>query len=107
MRESAIRWADIENCNVCAVDWSRLSNYEYSVAALINTDMVANYMIKFMSFLITQGMEVRLSAIAGHSLGAQIAGKVGRYYQGLLDAIYGNAFDSVLLVFSLENFVHR
>lgn len=89
MRNTTTIWSEMENCNVCSVDWSRLSNYEYSIAALVHTDMVANYKIEFMNFLISKGMNIRLVGIAGHSLGAQIAGKVGRYYQGLIDAIFG------------------
>lgn len=89
MRRTTVTWAYIEDCNVCSVDWSRLSNYEYAIAALVNTNMVAEYMIEFMNFLISNGMNVRLTAIAGHSLGAQIAGKVGRYYNGIMGAIFG------------------
>lgn len=89
MRETTTTWAEVEYCNVCAVDWSRLSNYEYAIAALVNTNMVANYMIEFMNYLIANGMDVRLTAMGGHSLGAQIAGKVGRYYGGVMRAIYG------------------
>lgn len=92
MHNTSTIWADKEHSNVCSVDWSRLSNYEYAIAAMVNTEMVANHMIAFMNFLITEGMDIKQAAIAGHSLGAQIAGKVGRYYQGLIDAIYGNLF---------------
>lgn len=90
MHNTSTIWADKENSNVCSVDWSRLSNYEYAIAAMVNTEMVAKHMIAFMNFLITEGMDIKRVGIAGHSLGAQIAGKVGRYYQGLIDAIYGN-----------------
>lgn len=79
----------MEDCNVCSVDWSRLTNYEYSVAALVNSNLVAPYIIEFMDFLIKNGMIVSESAIAGHSLGAQVAGIIGRHYNGTLDAIYG------------------
>lgn len=89
MRPTSIIWSHMDECNVCSVDWSRMANYEYSVAALVNTKMVANYMIEFVDFLITRGMNVQHVAIAGHSLGAQVAGIVGRHYQGLIDAIYG------------------
>lgn len=90
MRNTSVIWAEMENCNVCSVDWSRLANYEYSIAAMVNTDLVAWYTIEFMNFLKSEGMKIRHVSIAGHSLGAQIAGKVGRYYRGLIDAIFGN-----------------
>lgn len=89
MRSTTIDWSRADGSNICSVDWSRLANYEYSVAALVNTIMVTNYTIKFMDFLIANGMKVNESVAAGHSLGAQIAGAIGRHYGGIMDAIFG------------------
>lgn len=89
IRSTSIIWSQVDECNVCAVDWSRLANYEYSIAALVSTKMVAMHIIQFMEFLIRHGMNVHETAIAGHSLGAQVASIVGQYYGGVLDAIYG------------------
>lgn len=89
MHSTSYIWSQMEDCNVCSVDWSRLTNYEYSVAALVNSNIVAPYIIEFMDFLIKNGMIVSESAIAGHSLGAQVAGIIGRHYNGTMDAIYG------------------
>lgn len=89
MRTTTTTWANVGNCNVCSVDWSRLSNYDYAIAAMVNTNLVAKYMTEFMNFLIMNGMDVRRTAIGGHSLGAEIAGKVGRYYHGIIAAIFG------------------
>lgn len=90
MASTVTRWANAADCNVCAVDWSRLANYEYSIAALINTDKVADYLTAFVRSLRKLGLKVRDTKIAGHSLGAQIAGKVGRAFGGKLGAIHGN-----------------
>lgn len=89
MRPTSINWTLAMNCNVCSVDWSRLANYEYSVAALKNTKLVTAFMIRFMEFLVGEGMRLQQVSIAGHSLGAQVAGFVGRNYRGRLRAIYG------------------
>lgn len=72
MRSTAQSWAKFANCNVCAVDWSRLANYDYSIAAMRHTKMVTDALEYFMQFLIDNGMEITQVSIAGHSLGAQI-----------------------------------
>lgn len=89
MRKTAIDWVYNADCNVCIVDWSRLSNYIYPVAASGHTKMVADALVNFMHFLIKHGMNIEQVAIAGHSLGAQIAGLVGAKFDGKIDAIYG------------------
>lgn len=90
MRPVAFSWSQDGDCNVCAIDWSRLANYDYPIAALVHTKKVANYIIDFMEFLKNiHHIKVEDCAIAGHSLGAQIAGIVGRYFGGVMDAIYG------------------
>lgn len=75
MRSSAVNWAHFADCNVCAVDWSRLANYDYSIAAMRHTKMVADALEYFMNFLIDNGMDIALVSITGHSLGAQIGNK--------------------------------
>lgn len=72
MRSSAVSWARFADCNVCAVDWSRLANYDYSIAAMRHTKMVADALEYFMQFLIENGMDITQVSIAAHSLGAQI-----------------------------------
>ena len=57
---------------MCAVDWSRLANYDYSIAAMRHTKMVADALEYFMQFLIENGMDITQVSIAAHSLGAQI-----------------------------------
>lgn len=89
MRSTAINWAHYADCNVCAVDWSRLANYDYSVAAMQHTKMVTETLTNFMNYLILNGMDVTKASIAGHSLGAQIAGFIGQQFMGKLDSIYG------------------
>lgn len=69
MRKTALDWARYADCNVCIVDWSRLSNYVYNVAASKHTRIVADAFVDFMHFLIDHGMKIEQTAIAGHSLG--------------------------------------
>lgn len=89
MNGTAINWANSSRTNVCAVDWSRLANYAYSICVKRHVQMVANALIRFMVFLVECGMDIRTVQIAGHSLGAHIAGIVGKYFNGSIDAIYG------------------
>ncbi|XP_031616461.1 phospholipase A1-like isoform X2 [Contarinia nasturtii] len=89
MRSTAQSWAKFADCNVCAVDWSRLANYDYSIAAMRHTKMVTDALEYFMQFLIDNEMEITQVSIAGHSLGAQIAGYIGEKFQGDIDSIYG------------------
>lgn len=92
MGKTAISWADFGDCNVCAVDWSRLANYDYSIAAFQHTKMVSNAISNFMRFLSKHGMNIEHVSIAGHSLGAQIAGLVGATWSGKIATIYGLYF---------------
>lgn len=59
------------------------------MAATKHTKMVTESFIKFMNSLIQSGMDISKVSIAGHSLGAQIAGLIGHEFEGKLDAIYG------------------
>lgn len=69
MRAIAMNWARFGDCNVCAVDWSRLANYDYSIAAMHHTKDVADFVARFMKFLMKNGMDSRQVSIVGHSLG--------------------------------------
>lgn len=105
---TAIDWAHHADSNVCIVDWSRLSNFNYNIAASIHTKMVANALVTFMHFLIEHGMNIEQTAIGGHSLGAQIAGLVGKKFDGKIDAIYGKNCDRIFQserIFSFSNSV--
>lgn len=70
MKSTAISWSQYADCNVCCVDWSRLANYDYSIAAMRHTKMVAKSLVYFMEFLIENGMNIPEVAIMGHSLGS-------------------------------------
>lgn len=89
MRKTAIDWAHFGDCNVCIVDWSRLANYDYSIAARSHIKMVSDVISELIDFLKQHGMNLKDVSIAGHSLGAHIAGFVGTKYSGKIAAIYG------------------
>lgn len=90
MGKTAIGWAHFGDCNVCIVDWSRMANFQYAITALKHTRMVADFVSNFMRFLSNHGMLIEQVSIAGHSLGAQIAGFVGAKWMGKIAAIYGS-----------------
>lgn len=67
------------NTNVCGVDWSDLANENYFQAALMNTQIagrVVAYFVNFISYAL--GIRTASVTIAGHSLGAHVAGFVGK-----------------------------
>lgn len=74
--------------NICAVDWSRLAETEYTIAAG-HTKLVAGYLVQFIQFLQRYGLKLKNVTIIGHSFGAQIAGLVGRQFNGKIGQIYG------------------
>lgn len=89
MRKTATDWAHYGNCNVCIVDWSRLANYDYTIAARVHINMVSDAISDLMNVLIQHGMNVEDVSIAGHSLGAHVAALVGKKYSGKIATIYG------------------
>lgn len=81
MQETIINWA-ANDVNVCAVDWGPLSqNINYFLVAQINTVRVANFLTEFLVRLERLGIVLAQTTLAGHSLGAQIAGKIGSKLQ--------------------------
>lgn len=79
---------------MCAVNWGLLSKemINYFVASQINTSRVASYLVEILIRLESLGMNLLDATLAGHSLGAQIAGKVGgelRQRNKTLGTIFG------------------
>lgn len=74
--------------NVCGVDWSRLALTEYSLAAN-NTRIVAKYLVKFINTLKINGILLNQVILIGHSMGAHIAGMVGKQFNGEISKIIG------------------
>lgn len=95
MQQTVEDWAANGDCNVCAIDWSALAGDElldvinYSKVAMHYTRLASNAIIQFMSFLQQHGMNIEEVSMAGHSLGAHIAGFVGQHFDGKINAIYG------------------
>lgn len=101
MGTMAIDWAHFGDCNACTVDWSRLANYDYAKSSVSHTKLVSNAVSSLMNFLTEHGMKIEDVSIAGHSLGAHIAGYVGAMYSGKIAAIYG-IFDLHLILHSSD-----
>lgn len=87
-------WSKYANCNTCAVDWSKMAATDYSIAAEKNTRLVANQMVLFVNSLLPYGVLVELINVAGHSLGAHIAGFFGSAFQGRINTIFGKLMTS-------------
>lgn len=87
MRETAENWAEFGDCNVCIVDWSRLSHYSYRLTAKKHLKMVADASIQFMRFLMQHGMDIEHVTLAADSLSAHLAALIGQAFDGKLEAI--------------------
>lgn len=86
METSARTWSKVKRINVCLVNWGHLALSDYVSAALTYTRTVGNYIAEFIR---TFNIPPKDVSIAGHSLGAQIAGFCGMTFDGRLGAIYG------------------
>lgn len=97
MRHAIARWASAGGggINACAVDWGAISyeSFNYFVVSQTNTERVARYLVRVLLRLQRAGIvDLAKTKVAGHSLGAQIAGKVGarlRKHGHTLGFIYG------------------
>lgn len=94
MAQTIVDWAK-NGVNVCAIDWGALSldALNYFWVAQVNTAYVADYVSKVLLDFEAAGIVLADTAITGHSLGAQIAGKIGWILQTMnrkLGKIYGN-----------------
>lgn len=86
MEASARSWSKLKRINVCLVDWSYLALSDYISAASTYTKDVGNYIAEFIR---TLNIPPKNVSVAGHSLGAQIAGYCGAALNGKLGYIYG------------------
>lgn len=86
-------WAKYENVNVCGVDWSPLAaDPTYVIPAIVNTHITADSVVTFILNLVQANVSAEHIGIAGHSLGAHVAGFTGKQLieQGhLLSKIWG------------------
>lgn len=73
------KWAKLGKSNVCVVDWSPLAleKLNYFVVSQKNTVRVADLLVTLLLRLETAGVNLQSVTLVGHSLGAQIMGKVG------------------------------
>lgn len=86
MKRSARRWVEHEKRAVCLVDWRNFARTLYVIAANNYTRIVSSYVVDLIR---TQNFEPNETIVAGHSLGAQIAGFIGKALNGSLKRIYG------------------
>lgn len=94
MKQSILEWSK-NMVNVCAVDWGKLSlaAFNYFVVARRNTVRVSNYLIDVLLRFASFGVDLTKTSIAGHSMGAQISGRIGaslRIRNLTLGHIYGD-----------------
>lgn len=103
IREAASEWTKYQDINVFIVDWSRLANYEYTIAANTHTRSVGAYVAVFINYLTTLGIKLDDIIITGHSLGGQIAGFAGAALNGKIGQIIALDPAGPLFTFPLIN----
>lgn len=79
--------AQLAHTNVCIVDWNKLATIEYTIAVR-NVNRVGDHIGEFL-LGIQQHIPLDQVSIIGHSLGAHIAGAVGRRAGSQIDSIFG------------------
>lgn len=99
MDRIARNWAIFGNRNVCQVDWKRLASYSYYTTSQKHTQIVGFYMAEFIQSL---QIQINETSIAGHSLGAQVAGYCGRALNGSLNVIYGKNMTKFIYLILFE-----
>lgn len=89
----AQEWVRRTNSNVCVIDWSYLAKGDYVYTVKHQIPRVVNDVVTQMEMFYSRGMNISEVSIAGHSLGAHIAGAIGRdlktFHTLELKAIYG------------------
>lgn len=88
--------------NLCLVEWSSLAACEYSVVFEQGVKKVVNHLTRFVRFVHRNGMAYDDITLVGHSLGAHIAGLVGKNLDGQIGAIYALDPAGVLFTFPLD-----
>ncbi|EDS27538.1 lipoprotein lipase [Culex quinquefasciatus] len=89
VQESAQNVIQFMDQNVCIVNWARLALFGYLISSFQHVPLVADYMTKFVEYIHDEGIPLSKFTLAGHSLGAQIAGQVGHKLRGQLGTIFG------------------
>lgn len=73
--------------NACLVDWHKLANMDYMLAAS-HVDEVGEYLGQFLLWS-ENYISLNRTMITGFSLGSHVAGIAGAYVGGRLGAIFG------------------
>lgn len=66
------------NYNVILVDWSPMTVMPWYTNAVENLPVAARFIARFLRFLVANGYQTRLIHLIGFSLGAEVAGFVGK-----------------------------
>lgn len=66
------------DCNVIAIDWSKIAHHLNYYGVVENVPLVGNHSAQFLDFLHDEGgLDITTLYVTGHSLGAHVAGIMG------------------------------
>lgn len=93
MEPLAQKWFNYTDSNVVLVDWSELARGDYIDTVRTKLPRAVEHIVAEMELYMGRGMNILKVTIVGHSLGAHVAGSVGRAikerYGVQIKAIYG------------------
>lgn len=67
--------------NVVVCNWGYSSSCDYITSMLVHAPAIANYTAKLIGFMTNNGFKSINVTVIGHSMGAQIAGLIGKLMQ--------------------------
>ncbi|KAH8268733.1 hypothetical protein KR018_000444 [Drosophila ironensis] len=93
--------------NVLVADWGPVANLDYPTARLAVKKVSRFLALKLEQFLQRHGISLQAVHVVGHSLGAHIAGGIGRHFNGSLGRVTG--LDPALPLFTsrADDGLHR
>lgn len=72
-------WVRFGHVNACGVDWSDLFTFNYVEDAMRKTKIAAYWLAQLMRTIDAAGIRYERTSVAGHSLGAHVAGFAGKH----------------------------
>lgn len=90
-----LEWVKAKKTNFCGVDWRELAHDGYYDASMKHVKYIGTQLSQFIMLLKDRQVKMKSVSIAGHSLGAHVAGFAG-------NAIYQKYGTKISTIFGLD-----